>query len=108
MNAKPQTYRKEWTIELAGLEVDIEVEFTFDPGYPPPMASNPSSPAYSDPGSPPECEIQQIVRLASKTPIPIHLLRDAIVEDLETQILESWGPDAMDAGYEPEYEPEGV
>lgn len=37
----------------------LECEGDFDPGYPAPPCSNPSSAAFSDPGAPPELEIHK-------------------------------------------------
>lgn len=49
------TYNTEVT-----LEVRIRVD-CFTPGYPAPACSNPSSPAFSDPGDDPEYESAQVV-----------------------------------------------
>jgi len=38
----------------------LSLKGSYDPGYPPPPCSNPDSPLYSDPGSPPELEIEKI------------------------------------------------
>ena len=88
-------------------EVDIEIELTvwakalLTAGRPAPACSNPSSPAYPDPGDGPECEITDI-GIETGGPLTdeqIQALRSAI-PDLDERLEEAaWRQGELDSEY---------
>jgi len=45
------------TFKEEDYEIEIEYEFSFDPGYPPPTVQNHDHPGFSDPGDPGHFEV---------------------------------------------------
>lgn len=56
----------------------VAVDGQYDPGYPAPPCSNPDSPLYSDPGSPSDIEINDIVEVED---IVVECCEDDLRED---------------------------
>lgn len=82
--------QSDFIIEDEELDVFPELRFEitdFNPGRPAPVCSNPSSPAFSDPGDPMEYNIDRVILTVNGREIEITgEIKDAIIEAVDCRL----------------------